>query len=133
MYCNDKETNIKRCLIREKAPQCLTISTNFETIAYLMQWWTNFSNSCRPLWWLALVVCIFNHGAMPSIQILHILQPHNDVKHISHSNSCVWRSVKETATCLKKIAGNINVMMTKIIKATLHHKIVKRVNIPSKT
>jgi len=88
---------------------------NLRNLSHLMQWRTDFRDSCRSFRWFAQVVSIFYKGAVARIQIFDIFQAHQNFQHVSHPNGSFRRSIQKTTTCLEKIASNINVVMSEII------------------
>lgn len=81
-----------------------------------MQWWANFGDTSRPLRGLALVVGVLYQSAVTCIQILNILQTHDNIKHVPHAQGCVWKSVQKSPRSFQQVASNIDVVVCKIIQ-----------------
>jgi hypothetical protein len=52
---------------------------------------------------------------MSCIQILDILETHYDLKHIPHAQGCLWEAIQKTPTSFQQVAGDIDIVVRKII------------------
>jgi hypothetical protein len=69
---------------------------------------------------------VIHHGALARIQVLGVLEPHQDVQQVAHADAGVGRPVEEAAAGLEEVAGSVDVAAAQVVEIGLSGRSKKR-------
>jgi hypothetical protein len=86
---------------------------------HLLQGRPVLDDSGRAVRGFALEEGVIHHGALARIQVLGVLEPHEDVQQVAHADAGVGRPVEEAAAGLEEVAGSVDVAAAQVVEIGL--------------